>query len=157
MRNDWPNKSDTMQCTAHGARLYQGMRSMAISKKISFGLIGDSNKYDLIILLRNDMMFDKHKDFKTEVINANDIFVYVINPACVSDTIFAGSYESISKLVSFHDVSEDFYINKNRGWTAEFNEIHMKNYIDEAGLNIRNYDFIDSSMQSVIKYSPDMI
>jgi len=157
LRNDWPNKSDSMQCTAHGARLYQGMKSMALSKKISFGLIDDPGRYDVIILLRNDMLFNKHKDFKSEVINANDIFVYIINPEYVSDIIFAGSYESMSKLVAFHDTNEDFYINKNRGWTAEFNERHMKNYIDEVGLNIRNYNFIDSSMQSIIRYPPDMI
>ena len=93
-----------------------------------------------LLLLRTEWIHIYILNSKNEIIDPKDIFLYVINQDYVSDTIFAGSYQAISKLVSFYDVSDDFYINKNQGWTCEFNERHMKNYINESGLNIRNYN-----------------
>jgi hypothetical protein len=156
LNNDWP-KSESTKCTAHGARLYQGMKSMALSKKRSFGLLEDKNKYDFIILVRNDIFFKFPKCFTELETNNNEIFLYNINDQYVSDLVFAGTPDVIEKLVSFYEVSDDFYINKNQGWTCEFNERHMKNYIKELGLSIKHYDFIDYDFQSIVKYSKGML
>jgi hypothetical protein len=141
LQSDWPTKSSAGKCTAHGARLYQGIRSQALSKKRSFKLIENPEDYDIIIMIRNDLFIPSAYDFSQAQIDNNGIILYVINHNYVSDLIFVGGYETMSKMVDFFDHADDIYQNRNSGWTCEFNERHLKSYLESSGVNLINKEF----------------
>jgi hypothetical protein len=146
LRSDHPEKSSHKLCTGISARLYQGMRSLALSQKRSLDLIENIGDYEAVIMLRNDLIFRGEHNLMDLEMGENVIFFQVLNYMQVKDLIYYGSPNAVKEITEFSEKQEQIYLNRNKGWTCEFNETHLMTHIQDTRVDLRHYNF-DASVK----------
>jgi hypothetical protein len=122
------------------ARYYQSVKSQAYSKKKSSELIDNINDYDLIIILRNDLIFNHEINLNEVNLDSNQIMCKMTLSNKIEDYIFCSTPLSTIKMVEFYNTQDDIYIN-NRGTKCEFNEFHIYTHLINNSVSINNYNF----------------
>jgi hypothetical protein len=146
LRSDHPEKSRHKSCTGISARLYQGVRSQALSQKRSLDLIENIEDYEAVIMLRNDLIFKGEHDLRGLEMGENGIFFQVLNRLQVKDFIYYGRPNAVKEITEFSEKAEQIYLHENKGWACEFNETHLMTHIRDTRVDLRHYNF-DASVK----------
>lgn len=128
------------RCPMNLVRNYQRSRSQALSRLRAFDAIQDPGSYDMVVFLRNDLLFIR--DLRPpEAAPRGMWFEQHGGPEYLLDQCAFGDPDSARAYARMHFVLDDIYEHHHSCRDPGFNEVHTATHMRLAGTPLHNFRF----------------